>query len=814
MADTDTLLDRPAPAPGASPVPVPPPTTARGPAGMHDGAATLALVVLTLAAAAGYARVFAGSGWVGPVVVTALGVHGVAWLTRRGGVHPVTAAIIGLGAVGLLTIWTVLPSTTTLGLPLGASWHAAGNALSQARADFPATVAPVPTSTGFVLLAVWGTGVVALLGDWVAMRLRAPLQGSVPALSLFVICGVVGVSRGRAWAAGLIVAATLLHLVVHRATVGTSATVWFGGRSAGAATWATSAGALATAAAVTAVLVAIPALPRSNGHGALGWRGEGPGAGGSSRSVPSPIVDLRTRLLEESDTPVFTVRSTEPSYWRLTSLDTFTGIQWQSTNSYVGVSHQLPGVQAAQPGTRTVTEDFTIQSLSSIWMPTAFTPEQITGDAQVSWDPTSGSLLASQATSDNLRYELTSLQYLDTVTAASLSAAPQPATSSFTKRYTALPASIPQSVYDLARRITLGAPNEYAKALALQNYFIDSPDFTYSLEPPSDGYGTDALTTFLFTTKTGYCQQFAGAYAVLARAIGLPTRLAVGFAEGTPVGNDTYQVRDRDAHTWPEVWFGSSIGWLPFEPTKGAPSAGFAIPGATGYTGDTAHPATASAPSSPVVQPAGPLSPTPRQTAPTPSHAVSPASPAPVTRAHRHPTPLLPVVAAVLGALAAWVAITLGARRFRWWRRRRSAASAPRPGAAEVLVAWEEVCELLAWWRVRRRADETPTEFAGRATRVLRIGLGDGGALRRLPALAAAVTAAGYSDGPLSAAQVDAAVDDGRQVSALLWSSAATARRLQAHIDPRLAWRPAPVDPAPPLLGATTGMYDSVSWGH
>lgn len=813
MAESRALLDRPAPALGAVEAGAQPPAVAPPPAGTHDGAATLALVALTLAAAAGFARVFADSRWVGPVVITALGVHAVCWLTRRGGLHPVPAAIIGLGAVGLLTIWTVLPSTTTLGLPLGASWRIAGSALSQARADFPATVAPVTSSTGFVLLAVWGTGVVALLGDWVAMRLRAPLQGSVPALSLFVICGVVGVARGRAWAAGLIVAATLLHLVVHRATVGTSAAVWFGGRSAGAAAWATGVGALATAAAVTAVLVAIPALPRSNGHGALGWRGEGPGAGGSSRSVPSPIVDLRTRLLEESDTPVFVVRSTEPSYWRLTSLDTFTGIQWQSTNSYVGVSHQLPGVQAAQPGTRTVTEDFTIQSLSSIWMPTAFTPEQITGDAQVSWDPTSGSLLASQATSDNLRYELTSLQYLNTVTAASLSAAPQPATSTFTKRYTALPASIPQSVYDLARRITLGAPNEYAKALALQNYFIDSPDFTYSLEPPSDGYGTDALTTFLFTTKTGYCQQFAGAYAVLARAIGLPTRLAVGFAEGTPAGNDTYQVRDRDAHTWPEVWFGPTIGWLPFEPTKGAPSAGFAIPGATGYTGDTAHPATPSAPSSPVIQPASPLSPTPRQSAPAPGHATSPASPAPVARVHHGSTPLLPVAAGVAATLLVWVGITMGARRVRWWRRRRSASADPRPGAAAVLVAWEEVCELLGWWRVRRRADETPTEFAGRATRMLHIGLGDGGALGRLPALAAAVTAAGYSDGPLSPAQVDRALDDGRQLRALLWSSAATRRRLQVRIDPRLAWRPAAVDSAPPLRDTTSG-YDAFSWGR
>ncbi len=55
---------------------------------------------------------------------------------------------------------------------------------------------------------------------------------------------------------------------------------------------------------------------------------------------------------------------------------------------------------------------------------------------------------------------------------------------------------------------------------------------------------------------------------MLARAIGLPTRLAVGFATGTDEGNGNYQVLNADAHTWPEVYFGPEYGWLPFEPTK------------------------------------------------------------------------------------------------------------------------------------------------------------------------------------------------------------------------------------------------------
>src|SRR5262249_10159469 len=94
--------------------------------------------------------------------------------------------------------------------------------------------------------------------------------------------------------------------------------------------------------------------------------------------------------------------------------------------------------------------------------------------------------------------------------------------------------------------------------------------------------GIASLTNFLFATRTGFCQQFAGAYAVLARAIGLPTRLAVGFAEGTATGNGNYQVLNADAHAWPEVYFGPAFAWLPFDPTKSFP-----CPAAQGHAPQT-----------------------------------------------------------------------------------------------------------------------------------------------------------------------------------------------------------------------------------
>ncbi|MCU4183702.1 DUF3488 and transglutaminase-like domain-containing protein [Acidiferrimicrobium sp. IK] len=797
-------LPRPHPL-GAAPPPGPPgPGSGRPPGWASTAAgapaATLALLVLTLSAAAGFGRVFAGRGWLAPVLVTAVGTHLVCWSTRRSRLRPAAAAVVDLAALILLTVWTVIPASTTVGLPLAGTWRAANHALTQMESTFTATVAPVPTSKGFLLLAVAGTGLMAVLGDWLALRVRSALEGAAPAVALFVVCSVVGTARGRTWAVALIVAAVLVYLLVHRATIGRSGAVWFGNRSAGVAGWTLAVGAGAALAAVVATLVVTPVLPHANGHGLLGWKGEGPGSGSSNREVPSPIVDLQTRLLQKSATPVFTVTSPVPSYWRLTSLDEFNGVQWQSTDSYVGVGHQLPGVQPPTPATRAVDEDFHIQNLDSIWMPTGFTPEAITGGGQVSWDPISGSLLASKATSDGLSYHLTSLQYLSTITAARLSDAPVPPPDTLTQHYLQLPSSVPATVRALALSITSKATNEYAKALALQNYFIDDPAFSYTLGPPSDGYGIDALTTFLFDTKQGYCQQFAGAYAVMARAIGLPTRLAVGFTTGDAIGPDSYQVRDADAHTWPEVYFGKAIGWLPFEPTKGG---GFAIPGATGYTGDTARVDVVAPGVTPTTAPSPAATSAPRPAGRALPRDLSAPSTTVAVAHHGSAAPILIGIGAAVVAVAAWMGVNALGRRLRWRRRRRAS------GADRVLAAWAEACELLAWWGCRRRADETPVEFARRAGRQLRPVLGDHSALARLRDLAGRASAASYSVAEPGAEAVDAAVEDERVVQELLELAAPRSRHIERLLDPRLAWRGAPIDPAP-SVGSPPGVaYDS-----
>ena len=678
----------------------------------NDSGATVALILLTLVSAWGLFRVFAGNRWVAPVVVTALAVHAVSWIARRLHAPAAVAFVAGVAAVGLTAAWTVIGSTTKYGIPTSTTFSTAFHDLDRAYRDIPSVVAPVQTSNGFVLAAALGAGLVAFAGDWLAFRSRSALWASAPAFALFITCSVVGYGPGRQWAVILEAAALMTFLLFHRVSAAGAGVPWLGGISSGAARWALPSGAIVAAGALLVVALVAPASKGVEGSGLLGWR-TGNGGSGGPRQVANPIVDLRTRLIDLSNVGVFNVQSQVPSYWRLTSLDTFTGEAWVATNSYRGFGSRLPGVAAVPAGTRTVREHFHLLGLESVWLPAAFTPVSVTGVRGVGYDPSSSSLITSRKTSDGLDYTVTSYQYLATLDPAKLQAAPSVRSDSSISKYLDLPAVVPPSVYNLARQVTAGQRTEYDKALALQDFFL-GPLFRYSLNPPSDGVGVDALTNFLFTTRTGYCQQFAGAYAVLARAVGLPTRLAVGFTGGTDQGGGSYQVTDADAHTWPEVYFGPKIGWVPFEPTKS-----FSDPSSQGYApstpgSDASSGAIGQLP--PVARPSSSPTTIAGGSSGTPAPTVVPSGPH--ARSGSGLSGGWTATLVILGLLVVWVSANVGFRRLRWrfrlWRWRDQGEIRSR-----VLSHWSEVGELLAWWGIAREAGETDTEFARRAGRSL-----------------------------------------------------------------------------------------------
>ncbi|MCW5851806.1 MAG: DUF4129 domain-containing protein, partial [Anaerolineae bacterium] len=132
------------------------------------------------------------------------------------------------------------------------------------------------------------------------------------------------------------------------------------------------------------------------------------------------------------------------------------------------------------------------------------------------------------------------------------------------ERYLSLPPSLPRRVRELAQSLTADAPTAYDKAVAIQDYLRT---FTYDLEIQPAPPGRDVTDYFLFDLKKGYCDYMSTAMIVMLRSVGIPARLAAGYAMG---GYDRdlgeYVVTGQEAHSWPEVFF-PGVGWVEFEPT-------------------------------------------------------------------------------------------------------------------------------------------------------------------------------------------------------------------------------------------------------
>jgi transglutaminase-like putative cysteine protease len=806
----------------------------------NDAIATVALTALTLAGVFSLTRLFIDRSFAGPVILMALGAHAIAWFGRRQGWPSIVATSLSLVGLVVLASWTVLPSSTTFGLPLLGTFHAAQQAVHHATVDFHQVTAPAPVTQGFVLLAVCGVGILATLADWAAFRMRATLEATVPSFALFIFCAAIGGRSTRTAAVVVEVAALIAFVVVHQASVDQETSAWFANRTDGALKSAVATGAVIGLAALVVALNLGFRLPGATHKGIIAWRASDNGSGGT-RSTLSPLVDLRGRLLHPSPNPVFTVASSQPEYWRETALDSFNGTDWNALSTYHSVGASLGGGSTPTVGGEKVEQDFNIAELNSPWLPAAYRPINVSGVKGVTYDPQSGSLISDTNTLAGVTYHVTSLISKGDAEAARLQAA-SPTAKGTADRYLALP-SLHSQVTDLAHQIVAGKTTDYDKALALQNYLRDPSHFTYTLN--YDYAGPNPLDHFLFSARQGYCQQFAGAFAVLARVVGLPTRLAVGWTWGNEVSPGSYRVTDQDAHTWPEVYF-SGVGWVAFEPTPGR-----GIPGAQNYTGvaaaqsgvdpSNAAGAATTVPAATAVDP-GPRA-TTTSTIPSGANATT----------HKHHRNgwlqallwLLPVLAGA--ALLAGFTIALRwlqkvatndrlvsqaaelesenlntprdrFARFRneWSAEGLSAARTlarrlkaivllgwlvpilpwrPRPGPlrpevvtrAELLLTWTELLGLLSWWGVRRQPAETYRELAHRAAIELRVPLGmEPNAVAALLHLAESATKAEFGLGSLTTEESEIAATHLAAIKRALLGSATAAQRLRLAVDPRL----------------------------
>ena len=269
--------------------------------------------------------------------------------------------------------------------------------------------------------------------------------------------------------------------------------------------------------------------------------------GQSLEQPPPSAVSLRVRL----DAPF--APAPWPRYWRARVFNIYNGRGWV-TNAHIGpFDATAPTADLLPGGILQDIEDLRRNRTILISLPDAFNVSvPVEGERLPD-----GSLAAVTSASQPARYrvlsrpqELAPPPRLD---------GPPPDMSA----YLALPRYYAPRVNDLAHVLAGNEPTPYAKALALEAYLRDLP-YSYQVRPlPGGG---DAVEQFLFDMRQGYCTYYASSMAVMARILGIPARVAIGYATGEyDPANKTYIVRESDAHAWPELYINGQ--WLPFEPT-------------------------------------------------------------------------------------------------------------------------------------------------------------------------------------------------------------------------------------------------------
>lgn len=672
--------------------------------------AQVALAALTVVAALSLGRIFASGRFVIPAVVAALVPHALGWAGRR--LRRPAWFVLLMSAVLLVAFLLVRVATTphgttvvqALGNQLEAGWHLLRTA-----------PAPAPATNGAILLACIAVWITGSLADWLACTRKATLGAVAPALVFFVWTSALGTADDRVWGTAAFCLAAGAFLVLQNIAVLDTRRSWLVSESSARTHWLLPATALGGVAIAVGLLLA-PVLPGAGSDPVVDFANparEGRG-GRSYRPSLAPFVDIGDKLSQPEDTELFTVKSRLPDYWRIAALDTYSdtdGGQW--TLSASGDGNVRVGLPSAAPD-GTLVQDFAIGALTERWLPAAYRPVAIDLD---------GTLVVTS--SSTLVTDRDSVSGLDYTVASSVpllraSAAQQAATAASVPAqvapYTHLPADVPPSIGDQAQQVVKAADatTPYAQAAALRDFFRDPANgFVYDTSVGATDSG-NAIVQFL-RDKRGFCVQFASTYAVMARSLGIPARVAVGFTPGELGSDGRYHVTTHDAHAWPEVWL-SGIGWTHmFEPTPAAGGTalggGSDLPGDEAVGGATTPATTTTAPQT--TQPGQGTATAPPNggtggTTPNGSTGARPTLSA--DGGDGGTSPWLAVVGALL-ALLALAAAYVGAVLFAKSRRRARRRHTDDPTAA-VAGAWEEALDRLREARVEPDPALTPLELA------------------------------------------------------------------------------------------------------
>lgn len=370
--------------------------------------------------------------------------------------------------------------------------------------------------------------------------------------------------------------------------------------------------------------------------------------------VANPLTEIAGRLLHP-EVPVFRYSSVTPvDRWRLTVLDRFNGVTWSPGGEPRRLGAPLPAPAAPPSDLRTA--DVTVFGSLGPWLPSQPLVSGVDGVTPFV-DAASGQLRLPGA-ADGAAYRLR--WWEPGSQSGLLGRGVDPAAA----RDVGDVGAVPPEVTALARAAVRDMRPSFQTALLLEKYFSDHYRVVRAGERPPTGSGWPQLKRFLLETHVGTSEQFATAYVAVAKLLGIPARVAVGFRSPAGAGRDVV-VRNADVLAWPEVAV-DGVGWVALDPTGAA--------AASGGLGDTTARARAALPPPDQVTP-------PRLPATGPGGTSGPGADFSV------PWPVFAVLAAVL--LVLWLAGVPAVGLIRAWRRRR------RPGPESVAGAWAEARDRL-----------------------------------------------------------------------------------------------------------------------
>lgn len=705
-------------------------------------------------------RVVRPTGWLLGTLVLVAAVLATGYVARRLRLPAVAVSLIEVVVwVAFVTVVFLRDSAFLFVIPTVETFRDIPDILGAAGEEIALGVAPLTPSAPLSMLIVGATGLLAVVIDHVVLTARMPLLAGVGLIAVSLI-PAIAVPAEIDVVAFVLLAAAILFLIRTDTRMREEPGSAEATRATGVSATAVGIGAIG----VVVALVATPLLPQPVIRPGTGNLGPGPGI--------DATLQLGDDLRRPREVEVLQMRSDAPTppYLRATTLTEFTGAVWEPDS---GRSYPLDSAEAltalpldAEIDVAEYSTTVEIRNLNSTWLPVSYPATSIEGlDGVWGAFPYNRTVEARQGGTQGQDYEV-------------ISRVPRPTLEQIRARSAGgegvradtlgLPVDLPPIVGELAAEVTAGAASDYDALLALQSWFRGA-DFRYSLEAPVeegfDGSGAEAVARFL-EVREGYCVHYASAFALMARTLGMPSRIVVGYLPGTSTGDavdfqTVYSVMSGQLHAWPEIYF-EGVGWIPFEPTNGLgqPTRFSPEASAPGETADGAD--DAPAPSTPAEVP----------------DAVDPDTGEPLTPDAGTAAPddtvdAVPAVTAVLAVLVV-LAIPLLVRELR----RRQQLSAARAG--DAAAAWAVVQDTAIDLGIPSPVSESPRALGARL-------IAEAGApADAMGVLIRAIERASYAPGGRHGfGQGEAMATAAGEVRAGLLAAAPPRRRLLALVVPR-----------------------------